>query len=306
MGEARARHRRQDSDDDLAATALRRLASLAPVEGWVPTRPGPPVADPGGQLADPSETGDRTAVVPPSAMLRLRSARFVPAGRAVGGLVLLVALAVAVAVVSLWLARPQEQALPPRARTVGAPMDGGGPTGAGPAGPVASTDPATGAAAPGAPLLVHVVGAVRRPGVVELAPGSRVTDAVEAAGGVTRNAAPGSVNLARPVLDGEQVVVLRRGGASALAAPAPGSAPGGAGPGSSGAAAPGPAASGPVDLNSASLAQLDSLPGIGPVLAQRILDWRLANGRFTTVDELGEVSGIGEATLADLRPVVRV
>jgi competence protein ComEA len=71
-------------------------------------------------------------------------------------------------------------------------------------------------------------------------------------------------------------------------------------------AAGGPSASGPVDLNTATLGALDGLPGIGPVLAQRILDWRTAHGRFSSVDELGEVSGIGEATLADLRPVVTV
>jgi len=148
-----------------------------------------------------------------------------------------------------------------------------------------------------------VVGAVRDPGVVELAPGSRVTDAVEAAGGVTRRAAVASINLARPVLDGEQVVVLRRGDPGSLVAPAPSvgaASPGGAVPGGSGPVV------GPVDLNSATLEQLDNLPGIGPVLAQRILDWRTTNGRFSTVEELGEVSGIGEATLGDLRPLVRV
>jgi competence protein ComEA len=128
--------------------------------------------------------------------------------------------------------------------------------------------------------------------------GSRVEDAVDAAGGVTRRARQASVNLARVLVDGEQLVVLGRGGpAVALPGASPGTSV--AGPGVGAAAAP-------LDLNTATLEQLDALPGIGPVLAQRILDWRTANGRFSAVDELGEVSGIGEATLAELRPAVTV
>jgi len=235
--------------------------------------------------------------------------RIAPSGRAVGGLVLLVVLAVVTAMVALWLARPGEEPVPSRAQTVGSPLEAGGgaPRAAGaPPGPAVGAGGAGGAGSAGsagaaAPLttgaaaerlLVHVVGAVRDPGVVELAPGSRVTDAVEAAGGVTRRAAVASINLARPVLDGEQVVVLRRGDPGSLVAPAPSvgaASPGGAVPGGSGPLV------GPVDLNSATLEQLDALPGIGPVLAQRILDWRTTNGRFSTVEELGEVSGIGEA-----------
>jgi len=94
--------------------------------------------------------------------------------------------------------------------------------------------------------------------------------------------------------------VLRKGEVGAAPAGSSGGAPAASG------TSPDAAATGPVDLNTATLEQLDALPGIGPVLAQRILDWRTAHGRFTAVDELGEVSGIGEATLADLRPVVRV
>ena len=151
----------------------------------------------------------------------------------------------------------------------------------------------------GAPaeVVVHVVGAVHRPGLVRLPAGSRVSDAVAAAGGTTAAARAASVNLARVLVDGEQVVVQSRNGPPVVAAPG---AAAGAPPG----AAPAPA--GPVDLNTATLEALDGLPGIGPVLAQRILDWRTAHGRFSSVDELGEVSGIGEATLADLRPAVTV
>jgi competence protein ComEA len=139
---------------------------------------------------------------------------------------------------------------------------------------------------------VHVAGAVRRPGVVQLRAGARVADAVAAAGGPARSAELASVNLARPVVDGEQLVVLARGQGPAVAAP----------PAAGGAAA----STAPIDLNSATLEQLDTLPGVGPVLAQRILDWRAEHGRFGSTDELREVSGIGEATFADIKPLVRV
>jgi len=149
-------------------------------------------------------------------------------------------------------------------------------------------------------LLVHVVGQVRRPGVVRLPPGSRVLDAVRAAGGATSSADLNHLNLARPVADGEQIVVPKPG-ESIVQGGTPGV--GGAGAGSS----PGVGSvGGLVDLNTADAAALDSLPGVGPVLAQRILDWRAQHGRFTSVDELGEVSGIGDKILAQLRPKVTV
>jgi competence protein ComEA len=143
----------------------------------------------------------------------------------------------------------------------------------------------------GAPLVVHVVGQVLHPGIVRLPPGSRVVDAVAAAGGARRGADLAGINLARLVVDGEQIRVPRPGEVVA-AAPGATAAGGGAGSGA------------PVSLNSADVAALDSLPGIGPVLAQRIVDWRTENRRFTSVDELGEVSGIGEKLLAQLRPKV--
>lgn len=157
-------------------------------------------------------------------------------------------------------------------------------------------------------VMVHVVGRVKEPGVVQLPVGSRVIDAVQAAGGVTDEADPASLNLARPVVDGEQVWVGAPGeepppgGATGLAPPGgavPGSDGGGAGPGAGQAV-------GPLDLNQADQAQLEELPGVGPVTASRILAWRESHGRFTAVEELMEVSGIGERTFEQLRDHVTV
>lgn len=161
----------------------------------------------------------------------------------------------------------------------------------------------------GPELLLHVTGAVRTPGIVSLPPGARVLDAVAAAGGLTEDADPAGVNLARPVSDGEQLVVPKvgeapaGGGGGAGAGGGAGTAPGGgAALGASGAAGAGAA----IDLNTATLADLDALPRIGPALAQRILDWREAHGRFSTVDELREVTGIGDKIFTDLKDRVRV
>jgi competence protein ComEA len=142
-------------------------------------------------------------------------------------------------------------------------------------------------------LVVHVVGAVRAPGLYELSEGSRIDDAIEEAGGPTRKAALELVNLAAPVADGQQVVVPGRG-ASASISPT-GAAPGAAGP--TGAK---------VHLNTATLEDLDTLPGIGPVTAQEILNYREAHGAFQSVDELDAVPGIGPATLAQLKPLVEL
>jgi competence protein ComEA len=136
-------------------------------------------------------------------------------------------------------------------------------------------------------VFVHVVGAVRRPGLYRLTEGSRVADALRRAGGTTRRAQLELVNLAARLADGEQVVVPRRG-SSAVAV-------------SSGAPA---GQSGPVHLNTATLEQLDSLPGVGPVTAQKILDWRQTHGAFGSVDELDAIPGIGPARLAQLRDLV--
>lgn len=150
---------------------------------------------------------------------------------------------------------------------------------------------------PAGSVVVHVVGAVAAPGVVRLSDGARVADALAAAGGATPDADLSTVNLARAVVDGEQVVVLRVGEQPAAPAPAPRG--GGAAPGA------GAAPAGLVDLNAADVAALDALPGIGPVLAQRIVEHR-AEHPFTTVDELADVRGIGPALLENLRRSVHV
>jgi competence protein ComEA len=151
-------------------------------------------------------------------------------------------------------------------------------------------------------VVVHVVGRVERPGVVTLPAGARVADALEAAGGASGDANLAAVNLARAVVDGEQVYVPAPGEALPPAT-APGEGGGGGGGGRSAAPGGGPAL---VDLNAADAATLETLPGVGPVIAERIVAWREENGPFTSVDELAEVSGIGPAMLATIRDAARV
>ena len=151
-------------------------------------------------------------------------------------------------------------------------------------------------------VVVHVVGQVARPGLVRLRPGARVADAITAAGGATKRADLAALNLARPVTDGEQVHVPRPG-----ETPLAPQGPGPPGPASGGAAGGGvEAGDGLVNLNSADQATLETLPGVGPVLAQRILEWRSEHKRFTSVEELREVSGIGDKVFASLQPKVTV
>ncbi|KJK12439.1 competence protein ComEA [Terrabacter sp. 28] len=150
-------------------------------------------------------------------------------------------------------------------------------------------------------MVVHVVGQVLRPGLVRLRAGARVADAIKQAGGARAGADLSALNLARPVTDGEQIRVPRPGESAATGTGA-GSGGGSAGSATGGGA--GASSGAPVSLNAADTAGLDALPGVGPVLAQRIIDWRAEHGRFTSVDELGEVSGIGDKLLARLRPLV--
>jgi competence protein ComEA len=134
-------------------------------------------------------------------------------------------------------------------------------------------------------LFVYVVGAVRRPGLFRLKEGARVADALGRAGGPTRGADLTAVNLAAPLADGQQVIVPRRGppGAAASGTPAPGAT---------------------VSLATATVEQLDELPGIGPVTAQKIVDWRTTHGPFRSVEDLDDVPGIGPARIEQLRDLV--
>lgn len=141
-------------------------------------------------------------------------------------------------------------------------------------------------AATAAPVYVYVSGAVRSPGLYVLAEGARVVDAVAAAGGFAEGADESAVNLARPVGDGEQLQVPLIGEVPLADAAAAGA--------------------GPIDLNTAGVAELDTLPRIGEAMAQRIVDWREANGRFTSVEDLLAVPGIGDKMLEALRDLVTV
>ena len=156
----------------------------------------------------------------------------------------------------------------------------------------AATPSPTGADASvaGGPVTVDVAGKVRRPGVATLPAGSRVVDALRKAGGARAGVDLTSLNLARVLVDGEQILVGRAMPSGGIAAGASTSAPDPAGS--------------LVNLNSATEDQLDTLPGVGPVTAQKILEWRAAHGAFSSVDELLEIDGIGEKTLADLAPLV--
>src|SRR5699024_3611737 len=153
-----------------------------------------------------------------------------------------------------------------------------------PTGPASSTTPAT--------MMIHVTGAVHDPGLVELPAGARVAEALEAAGGMRDDAVPGRLNLARPLHDGEQVFVsdTEQQSSEVVAAGAGGS--GGERPASTGGS------TAPVDLNTATRAELEALPGVGPATAEAILAWRRDHGRFTRIEELQEVDGIGPKTFA--------
>lgn len=150
-----------------------------------------------------------------------------------------------------------------------------------------------------AQLVVDVDGEVRHPGVVELATGSRVVDALKAAGGVTRLGDTGDLNLAEVLIDGQQVVVPSTRDSETGVIPTP---PVSGTPGPT----PGTSATDTVSLNSATATELEVLPGIGPVLAAAIIDWRTQNGGFTSIEQLEDVSGIGPATFAEIAPLVRL
>lgn len=206
----------------------------------------------------------------------------------------LVALAAA-AVTGWWVLVGRPHAAVITARGMTSPASAGLPTRMG---------GSSGTVATATPVVVDVVGKVRRPGVYRLTLGSRVDDAVTRAGGALPGVDLTSLNLARKVADGEQIAVGVPASTAGLGGPAPGASAttGTGGSSRSGGATPGT----PIDLNTATIADLDVLPGVGPVLAQHIVDWRAAHGRFDSIDQLREVSGIGPSKFASLRPLVTV
>jgi competence protein ComEA len=276
------------STDEMHAQARRRLDALARRSA----RPEAPLTDPEDPedpegRAEPSPSDGLTPAGPLERITArlpttVRDGRVAISRTAAMGLAFLALLAVVLAGSYAWRGRAVQAVLP------AAPASRAAPDRSEPA----SADPAaTAPPSPAGEVVVDVAGKVRQPGVVRLPLGSRVVDAIAAAGGVRGDVDLTALNLARVLTDGEQVVV------GAVGAPAP-SAPPATGQGGSTDTV--------VNLNTATLEQLDTLPGVGPVLAQRILDWRTAHGRFSTIDELREVSGIGDSRFTDLAPRVRV
>jgi competence protein ComEA len=278
--------RRSQSSSEHAEAVSRRLATLsaelAAVRGEADDAPDPAHT----RVRERPDDPPAPVVLPvpgrhASRRLRIGGLQLGPAHLAV---VCCVA-AVAVGLAAWWAVRDQAAVVPvaPPADSATspaplAPLEPVETTAGGSSQAVAATDE----------LVVDVAGKVRRPGIAVLPPGSRVIDALEAAGGARGGVDLTSLNLARPVVDGEQILVGVE--------PAAGVA------GSLGTTVPGGETL--VNLNTADQAALDTLPGVGPVTAEAILSWRDANGGFTSVDELLEVDGIGEATLADLAPHV--
>ncbi len=267
----------------MAAAARRRLEllgrELALAGGQVEPAPGPePESETQPEIPVPAvlprpgrhlRAGEDRALVRLAARVSLRPAHLVG---------LAAVLAAAVAATAWWTLAATPSAVPaPVARISPGPE------------PVGAPLPSPSAAQAGAvtEVVVDVAGKVRRPGVTTLPAGSRVIDALKRAGGARHGVDLSTLNLARVLVDGEQILV--------------GVAPVG---GAAGAVPPAPGGTTLVNLNTGTLDQLDALPGVGPVTAQKIVDWRTTHGRFTAVDELLEVDGIGEKTFAEIAPHV--
>lgn len=342
----RGKEARTDALGDARVPQGSAPGSSPPRGGWVPARDGRPEATQGIEpvpgpepksgpepVRGPEPTQTASTEVTVHDLRALAAARDNVADRLpvrlglTGGHVAIIAFVLVVAIVAasvlVWRSRPVASAVSPIGSTADAqPPDAQPPGGARPDGkgaasatsPAAGVGPAAdsadapdsgGASAPEATLsatvVVHVAGKVARPGVVEVAADARVADAIEAAGGVLPGVDLQTVNLARLVTDGEQVLV---GLPPEEGAPTPhGGLPGGEA-GNTNEEEAGDAQ--PIDLNTATIEQLETLPGVGPVLAQRMLDYRDEQGAFGAVDELLDVSGIGEVTFADLEPLVTV
>ncbi|GAA4676364.1 hypothetical protein GCM10023215_05750 [Pseudonocardia yuanmonensis] len=265
----------------------------APADEWPDEEP--PARAPG------TRPGRLTRVASRWVPAAWRGARLDPGRAGAVALVLVAAVAAVVAAVGVWSARPRAEHVPPLPTVSLHSATGSSSTTTATAAPTATPTE----------LVVSVSGKVRRPGLVRVPDGARVADVLEAAGGALPGTDLTSLNLARRVADGEQVAVgvpaaADAAGAAAGAAP-PGASPTGGSPtGGSPTGGGGAAPAGKIDLNRATVEQLDGLPGVGPVTAQRILDWRTRNGRFARVDQLREVEGIGERRFSQLRELVTV
>lgn len=300
----------QTETDTAGATEPKPEAGLASglEADWLPARPSRGEGDPRPR---------RLRVEVPS---RFRTGEWIPSRRAALGLLAAVAVAAIVFGVrwALAVVGDPPDLIRPASTASGAVTSGatgssaagdrgtGHTTGHGTAAP--STRPTgdppggTGVVAGQGQVVVDVVGRVATPGLVRLPAGSRVADAITAAGGPAGEADLQALNQARLLVDGEQIRVPSPG--EVLASAGGAAAPGQPGAVSGGVGGPSTFGGGLVSLNAADVAALDGLPGVGPVLAQRILDWRTQHGRFTSIDELGEVSGIGDKLLGQLRPLV--
>ncbi|WP_455754459.1 helix-hairpin-helix domain-containing protein [Streptomyces parvus] len=286
------------------APAVDRAPAEPPVPASTPSVPEPRTGTVGEVPGDPSRARRLATAVRERLPLwvRLRCG-MAPRTPMVLGLVLLAA--VAVATVHFWSVRPQPVRAPePVADEAAAPALPPDPLRSGAPDPVprpaAGQPPSAGGGNGSGQIVVDVSGKVHRPGVRRLPAGSRVEDALEAAGGVRAGTDVTGLNRARVLVDGEQVAVGLPPGLPVAGAP------GGGGVGAGPAGAPGgagPAA--PLSLNSATAEQLETLPGVGPVLAQHMIDYRTENNGFRSVDELRQVNGIGDRRFADLRPLVR-
>ncbi|WP_259464659.1 ComEA family DNA-binding protein [Streptomyces sp. TLI_171] len=254
-------------EHDASATPLRPSTPVFPEDSWADIESDLEHAEP-----DPPRA-PRLAAAPHPTHPRLPLRFRLPAAlaldrRAVLGLTVLLVLAIGYAVQHFWLGRPHPVPVPAIAvaeSAAGAITEGAAPVH--PAGPS---------------LVIDIAGKVQHPGLRTLPAGSRVADALTSAGGALPGVDTGTLNLARPLTDGEQILV-------GIDSP-PGGAPG--------------APAGPVSLNRASAEQLDSLPGVGPALAQRILQYRLTHGPFQSLDDLRHVSGIGARKYEDLKPLL--
>ncbi|MEW2316699.1 ComEA family DNA-binding protein [Streptomyces bauhiniae] len=209
--------------------------------------------------------------------------------RGVVALGVVLVLAAVLAGQHFWAGRTESVSAPQVVREAQVRVKGAEEAGVGAPGAGAGAGAAAASASPGGQIVVDISGKVRDPGIRRLPSGSRVVDALKAAGGVRPGVREEGLNRARFLVDGEQIVV----GASGAPPPV------GVGAGAVALAGGGPSA--PVSLGTATVEQLDTLPGVGPVLAQRIIDYRTQHGGFRSVDELRQVDGIGDRRFSDLR-----